>query len=63
MARFLSDEETFEILKKYDPDYHDYIVKNAWNFGIGTKMYAQHLKAQHEQGQDGGDSHAVHETH
>ena len=57
MAKFLSNDETLDILKKYDPDYYEYIMKNAWSFGIGTRMYAQHLQAKHKQGQDGGDSH------
>ena len=58
MAKFLSDEETLEILKDYDPDYYAYITKNAWNFGIGTRMYAQQLKAKIEQqgGEHGDDA-------
>lgn len=48
MTMFLSQEETLEILKKYNPDYYDYITHNAWNFGIHTLMYAQSLKEKHE---------------
>ena len=50
----MTDEKTLEILKKYDPDYYEYITKNAWNFGTGTKLYAQHLQAKHEEAKDGG---------
>jgi len=51
----MTDEKTLEILKKYDPDYYEYITKNAWNFGIGTKLYAQHLQAKHKEAEKGGD--------
>ena len=54
MAKFLSHEETLEILKEYDPDYYEYITRNAWNFGIHTRMYAESLKAKHKQSQIGG---------
>ena len=50
----MTDEKTLEILKKYDPDYYEYITKNAWNFGIGTKLYAQHLQAKHKEAEKGG---------
>ena len=48
MVKFLSEKETLEILKEYAPDYYEYIVRNAWNFGIHTRMYAQSLKEKHE---------------
>ena len=54
MAKFLSHEETLEILKEYDPDYYEYITRNAWTFGIHTRMYAESLKAIHQQKKNGG---------
>lgn len=56
MAKFPSQEETLEILKQYDPAYYEYITRNAWNIGINTAMYAQHLKAKIEQKREGDDS-------
>ena len=45
---FMTSDEAYEVIKKYDRALYDYYQKNAWCFGLKSIMYAEYLKAQYE---------------
>lgn len=47
MQRRLTREETFEVLKKYDPKLYDHYMREAWFFGWEAVRYAEYLLRQH----------------
>lgn len=44
-SRRFTDEECFEILKRYDPQAYEYYSNNAWFFGCCARRYAEYLYA------------------
>lgn len=48
----LSNDESMEILKKYDPKLYNYYYHNFWYFGYNARNYAAYLKRNHEKEQE-----------